>query len=146
MLTEFKMKKIIFIIILFIKCSLGLGQVTPNYLNHLPKGFELTDSRIESDFDGDGIGDLAIILTNTNSIPNLFIFLSSNFNKDKSYQFCEWGLMVHSFFYENDILILISTAGGASAMTVNDSIKLKYEYKKMVVIEGDVTLLISANQ
>lgn len=134
------MNKIIFIILLF-TCEKIFSQ---NYLFNIPKGYELTTSKIESDFDDDSIKDLAIILTDTNSNPNLFIFLSSNFNRNKSYQFCEWSLMVHLFSYENNVLTLISTLGGASTMSVNCSIKLKYnnKNKKMEIINTDVKVTI----
>lgn len=117
---------------------------TLNYLSKLPEGYlNDNESEIEADFDKDGLNDLAVVLSDSEGNPHLFIYLSSNFKKDKSYQACEWMLMVHMFSFEKDVLNLISSMGGASALSLNCGVDIKYDSTtrkmKIMKFEGDST-------
>jgi hypothetical protein len=73
-----------------------ISETKKNYLDILSKGFTLTDANDEfgqkcsSDFDGDGIEDLIILLFDKESEGRVLIFSSKNFNKTGAYQYFEW--------------------------------------------------------
>jgi hypothetical protein len=69
-----------------------------DYLKTLPNGLKLFDSwpmeypSCKNDFDGDGIEDLVILLSDENGMGIVTFYLSKNFISDKSYQYFEgWG-------------------------------------------------------
>lgn len=110
------------------------AQSQINYYEHLPNGYQLKDANGElgpassSDFDKDGIKDLAIILfDDKDNLPIFCIYLSSNFNTFKSYKYCDWVFMMNNLNYENGILSLFSDNG---SMGQYGSIEMKYDSVK----------------
>jgi hypothetical protein len=91
------------------------NPITYDYQSVIPVGYQLKDSdsfnsyTFEDDFDKDGNLDLAIIYTDkdlTNDI--LAIYLSSNFIKDKSFQYCDWQHMTNDFEFKDNSLTITS--------------------------------------
>lgn len=122
--------KLFFSIIALVFALNAFSQQTISYTSKLPVGYKLLDvnnekgARIETDFDKDGIMDLAVILyakDDNNAI--LAIFLSSNFKIDKSYQRCDWFHMINDFEINKEILKLSSIDMGR----YSTEIKLKYD-------------------
>jgi hypothetical protein len=76
--------------------ELLISKKRRNYLDVLPNGLTLTDAndklgeRCSSDFDGDGIDDLIIMLFNEDGDGCLLIFSSKNFYNTGIYQYFDW--------------------------------------------------------
>lgn len=88
-----------------------------DYLKSLPKGLKLFENwqmeypSCKTDFDGDAIDDLIILLSDENGSGILTIYLSKNFIRDKSYQYFEgwsWTYNYLSDFNCNDKTFEIS--------------------------------------
>ena len=84
-----------------------------NYTSVIPSGYQLQDgngdlgSKMQEDFDRDGISDLAIIYSKddfTNAI--LVLYLSSNFKENKSYQYCDWQHMINDMKFVNNSIVI----------------------------------------
>ena len=138
--------KLFFLIIALVSTLNTFSQQNISYTAKLPVGYKLLDvnnekgARIESDFDKDGIMDLAVILSaKDNNSAILTVFLSSNFKIDKSYQKCDWFHMINDFEINKEVLKLSSIDMGKYFT----EIKLKYDplNKNMKIIsynEDDV--------
>ena len=110
-----------------------------DYLSTLPIGYKLTDSnneegkRCDKDIDGDSRNDLIIQLFDNNDEGIIVIYLSSTFEKDKSYQWFNWIWSGNSFNLDCDKTIQLS--GGIESMGVFQELELTYSnaQKKVVV-------------
>ncbi len=130
--------KTIFSVVALVLSLNAFSQQKISYTSKLPAGYKLVDvnnekgASIESDFDKDGMMDLAIILSakdDNNAI--LAIFLSSHFKKDKSYQKCNWFHMTNDFEVKKNVI----TLSGMDMGKYLSEIKLKYDptIKKMKI-------------
>jgi hypothetical protein len=110
-----------------------------DYLHTLPLGYKLTDSnneegkRCEQDIDGDSRKDLIVQLFDSNDEGIIVIYLSSTFEKDKSYQWFNWIWSGNSLNLDCDKTIQLS--GGIESMGVFQELELTYSntQKKVVV-------------
>lgn len=110
-----------------------------DYLSTLPIGYKLTDSnneegkRCDKDIDGDSRNDLIIQLFDSNDEGIIVIYLSSTFEKDKSYQWFNWIWSGNSLNLDCDKIIQLS--GGIESMGVFQELELTYSktQKKVVV-------------
>jgi hypothetical protein len=128
-----KIMKLFFLIVALLSTQITFSQQNTSYTAKLPEGYKLLDvnnelgTKIESDFDKDGIIDLAAILyAKDDNSAILTVFLSSNFKINKSYQKCEWFHMTNDFEINKEVLKL-------SSIDMNKyytEIKLKYDPQK----------------
>lgn len=124
----------------FISIS-AFSQNISSYLKTLPKGYQIDDwngepaGNIEVDFDKDGKKDLAIILYSVERGEEILcIFLSSSFNKDQSYQWCDWGPWIsNEFEFNNNKLGIYGSRGDKNYV---QTLELSYNsvIKKMKVV------------
>lgn len=126
-----------------------------DYLKILPNGLKMFDNwpmeypSCRNDFDGDGIDDLIILLSNDSGSGVLTIYLSKNFIRDRSYQYYEgWDW---NYNYLGDFICKGKTFdiwGGREAddktwgTEINLSFeesenKMKINYFKTIYLEGD---------
>jgi hypothetical protein len=125
------MKKIILTSVLILSVCISHAQGGNRYFSFFPKGFQLEDVNgetvpmIENDFDGDGVTDLAAILfSKADGTPIFCYYLSSIFDKTKTFKFCDWVYMRHSLDFVDEILTLSS---GNGSMPIYGDMGLKYD-------------------
>ena len=125
------MKKIIFTTALILSVFNSHAQGGSRYFSFFPKGFQLEDVNgetipmIENDFDGDGVTDLAAILFNKEEGTPIFCYyLSSIFDKTKTFKYCDWIFMRHSLDFVDGVLTLSS---GNGSMPIFGDMDLKYD-------------------
>ena len=112
------------------------------YLNRLPTGYKIADNNGETgekctyDYDKDGTEDLLVQLFDEDGIPTLFIFLSSNFYKDKSYQYLDQGgaILANPFLGEFNCGNQFTMSGGFERMGISASIEVNLQYRSDVKI------------
>ena len=135
------MKKNVVLLIFLLITGLTFSQNGINYYQHIPKGYQLRDANgesgpaVKSDFDRDGIQDLALILYNSeDGTPIFCIYSSSNFNNSRSIIYCEWVFMMHDLSVSNGIITLRSDNG---SMGQYGELKMTYDtIKKAFKIIG----------
>lgn len=117
------MKKIILIFILFLFLQNTFSQIQYS----LPEGFvacigeDGNESKVEADFDTDGINDLAILCCDDNDQKIIVVYLASKWLIDKNYWWFPWNFNTNLISFNNKVLIIDS----------NDDynfIKLKLKY------------------
>ncbi len=121
----------------------AFSQTKSIYLRTLPKGYQINDvngepgANIEVDIDKDGINDLAIVLYSIKSGESILcIYLSSNFNTDQSYQWCNLSPLARpELSFNNNIL-----SYSAYFSNMIEDLKLSYNtvIKKMKVVSDEV--------
>lgn len=91
---------------------------TNKYLVKLPVGYIFKDAngstgpKVEADFDGDGVKDLATLLYGKQTgLPIFCIYLSTVFDKSRTFKYCDWIYMLHDMQYQDRKLILFSDNG-----------------------------------
>jgi hypothetical protein len=81
----------------------------------LPRGYQTykdydgNEQRVDDDFDGDGMNDLAIVCSSKNDEKIVVVYLASNYLNDQSYWWFPWTYMMSSIEYKNNILIVGSS-------------------------------------
>jgi hypothetical protein len=106
-------------------------------LNRLPAGYKITDNngnvgeKCTNDYDNDGTEDLLVQLFDEDGIPTLFIFLSSNFYINKSYQYLEQGgaILVNPYLGEFNCGSQFTMSGGFERMGISASIVINLQYR-----------------
>jgi hypothetical protein len=82
--------------------SLTINAQT-DYLKVLPNGLKLFDYEdgyypsCKNDFDGDGLDDLVILLSNQDGFGIVTIYLSENFIRDRSFQYYEGWMWTYNY-------------------------------------------------
>jgi hypothetical protein len=80
----------------------------------LPKGYKSykdfngKEQRVDNDFDGDGLKDMAIVCEDNNDQKIIAVYLASKLLIDKSYWWFPWNYNSHNLSYANNVLTIKS--------------------------------------
>ena len=121
--------------LLIIFILLGASVNAQNFI--IPKGYKIykdynkVEERIDDDFDGDGVKDLAITCIDNSESKIVVVYLASKWAVDKSYSWFPWNYY-SKYSFTNNVL----TIDGGDGEFLNVILKLKYDtsLKKMKLI------------
>lgn len=133
------MKFILLFLVTTFSFSVNAQTKNEKYLHTLPIGYKLTDSnneegkRCEKDIDGDSKKDLIVQLFNEYGDGIIVIYLSSTFEKSKTYQWFDW--IFSSNYLDINCGEKIEILGSMESMGIFQKLTLAYSttQKKMIV-------------
>lgn len=71
---------------------------------HTYKDYEGKESRVDGDFDGDGLNDLAIICADKEDVKIVVVYLASKWLVDQSYWWFPWDYTSNKLSFTNNVL------------------------------------------
>lgn len=110
----------------------------------LPKGYQIVndfdgkEQRVDGDFDGDGISDVAILCSSGDQSQIVIVYLTTRYIVNGNYFWFPWEFEMNNFTYLNNVLTIEGSVENGSI-----TLKLKYyaDLKNMKLIGYGINYL-----